>query len=139
MSTDRHSRQAARIVRGLGDLPGSKEVNIVARKFPRVLASEPGTCFHQEEQSFPLEPYPQEVPIPTGMDDIFITVRGELPDGAGIDGVLDCARSLLSTADAQWEWDVRSVVKIEGECRRAYQVMLFTDAPAATPAAQPYS
>lgn len=133
MSVDRHSRQAADILRGLSDVPGGKEVSIVSRRLPRVLPSEAGTGFQQEERSFSLCDCPAEMPAELrGMDEVTITLFGELPDAGDISHVIDSARSLLSDAEAEDDWEIRSKVKKpaggEGDERRpAYQITLFAD------------
>jgi len=140
MSVDRHSRQAADILRGLCDFPGGKEVSIMSRRLPRVLPAEAGTGFLQEERSFALGDCPAEMPAELrGMDEVTITLFGEIPDGdagaADISHVIDSARSLLSDAQAEDDWEIRSKVKrptgLEGddarETRQAYQITLFAD------------
>ncbi|HYO10872.1 MAG TPA: hypothetical protein VER17_18045 [Tepidisphaeraceae bacterium] len=138
MNPERHSRQAARILRGLAELPGGKQVNIVTRKLPRMLSAGPGAAgYQQEERTFPLDHPPHDIPLPRAADDIIITVSGELPadgDEAGdhaddVSRVLNSARSLLQRSGAQWEWDMRSLVRPQERGRQTYQITLFTDAP----------
>ena len=140
MNPDRFSRQASSILRGVTELPGGKAVNIQARRLPRSLAHDPPTRYEFEERRFAFdEPEPPTLPPLHGMDDIAITVEGVLAGGedGDIEHVVLSARSLLSSAGAEMEWDVRALVKTQDEgTMRHYQVTLFTDAPAPPPYAQ---
>jgi hypothetical protein len=128
MNPIRHSRQAVRILRNVGDVPGVQEVAVVTRTLTHATRPPALTTPRQEVRTFPAEQAPgEEVPA---ADDIIITLRGELPRGEEVSRVVTRARSLLSRVGAQWEWDVRSQVQdAPGSGGREYQISLFTDAP----------
>src|SRR5690242_8526575 len=98
MNPIRHSRQAARILRGVAELPGVQEVALFTRKLPHSMKPHPVTPTRQEVRTFPVDQAPDEQ-VPAA-DDIVITLRGELPRGEEVGRVVTRARSLLNNAGA---------------------------------------
>jgi hypothetical protein len=135
MNADPQSHDAAEIIRGLSCLPGGIDVRLTAKRFPRRGPAEPGTGYMQQEQSFDPHHLPEQLAIPFGMDEIVITMRGELDQAQSTVALLQQLNDLLGAVGSEEPWDYRTFFQHAIGSAPAYQVTVFTDTFSVVPSA----
>ena len=134
MNAHSQSEQAAEIVRGLAGMPGGREVNIIARKYPRGPVGA-ASSYEQEERSFPLDRLPPQLPISGNMDEIVITLRGELDESQSTVSLLAELNDVVGGLQIGACWDSRVFLHTAARSGHAYQVTVFTDVFGIVPSA----
>lgn len=124
MNGDIRSSQAFQIVHLLAGLPGSAEINIVSRKFPRFGPHAVGTTYEEKTCSFPVHSLPNQLELPPDAEEVHITLQGALHVDAPAD-LLGRLNQHLDESGMAQSWGVRSYMLPPQEDRRPYQLRVF--------------
>ena len=78
MSGEQKTQEVTKLVHALAHLPGSRAVNVMARRLARISPTEHGANYDEKSGSYPITDLPASVSIPADTEEIIITLRGNL-------------------------------------------------------------
>ena len=98
-----------RILQILSALPGSKNVEVKTRRYPRFLPGDAGTGYSEKSWHLTTFVFPVDLTIPADSEDILVTWHGEIvgsqaPQSAAAGPSLGDLRQSVSAALAKLQW-----------------------------------
>ncbi len=124
MNGDIRSSEAQKIIQLLAELPGSTEINVTSKKFPRFGPHVTGTIYEERTCSFAAHQLPERLEVPADAEEVHITVHGALTADAPADLLGKLNEHFLETGMSS-AWGVRSYMRPPQQDRRPYELRVF--------------
>jgi len=125
MRTTNTSDEVDRLVHALAGIPGGRDFEVTARAFPRFWPAGMEAMFEEIGLGFPADQLPDAFTIPPSVEEIHITLHGQLPAAPTPSELMEWAMGAIQTTECGRAWDVRAQVVARGS-EIAYDLTVFT-------------
>ena len=132
MRNDTRSAQVQQIVEQLCTLPGGRNLDIVAKKWPRVGPAETGSAYQVVRRSYAVQQLPQSVSVPDDSEEIVIRLRGEVEPPQVKDALVEELYAFFAADEMREHWDLRTRFEHAQDVGNAYELTVLSHLAPAT-------